>query len=137
MISVVLAFAIAGCGSSENATPASTTCGIPYAFTAPNEASVLSGSCAGMLPSAPPKLTIRRGGRVTVEIVHEQSGRLDFPVPRPTTDSVEIVSHSGATATYMGARVGTTTLVAHHTRFCAAHDPRFGSCPVLKVRVAP
>lgn len=126
---------IAGCGSSTHTSPRATTCGTPYSFLAPGHPAVQSGSCAGLISST--SLTIRRGQRLSVEITHEQNGRLVFPIPTPTTAAIRIVSRSGASVTYEAVLTGTTRLVAHHTQFCAALDPRIGNCAVLVVRVAP
>ena len=72
-----------------------------------------------------------------MEILHEQTGALDAPVPRPSTAAIAIVSRAGATVSYRASSVGTTSLVAHHTRLCLGLDPRGGSCAVLKVRIEP
>lgn len=124
-----------GCGRSAQTSPRATTCGTPYTFSAPGHGAVESGSCAGLISSA--SLTIRRGQRLSVEITHEQSGRLDFPIPTPTTGAVKILSRSGASVTYQTVSTGTARLVAHHTQFCAALDPRIGNCTALVVRVEP
>lgn len=126
---------IAGCGSSTRTSPRVTTCGTPYTFSAPGQAAVESGSCAGLISSA--SLTVRRGQRLSVEVTHEQSGRLDFPIPTPTTAAIKILSRSGASVTYEAVSMGTARLVARHTQFCAALDPRIGNCTALVVRVGP
>jgi hypothetical protein len=125
---------MAGCGSST-LTSRVTTCGPPYNFAAPGHAAIESGSCAGLI--SPTSLTIRRGQRLSVEIMHEQNGRLDFPTPTPSNAAIKILSRSGASVTYQAVLTGTTRLVAHHTRFCAALDPRIGNCTALTVRIEP
>jgi hypothetical protein len=127
---------LAGCGSSSGQTSRkTTTCGTPYTFTAPGHRTTESGSCAGLI--SPASLTIRRGQRLEVEITHEQDGRLDFPVPTPTTAAIQILSRSGSSVTYQAVLTGTARLVAHHTQFCAALDPRVGDCAALMVHVKP
>ena len=125
---------LAGCGSgSGQTTPKTTTCGTPYTFTAPGHRTIESGSCAGLISST--SLTVRRGQRLAVEVTHEQDGRLDFPVPTPTTAAVKILSRLGNSVTYQAVSPGTARLVAHHTQFCAALDPRVGDCTALVVHV--
>lgn len=127
---------LAGCGSSSGQTSwKPTTCGTPYTFTGPGHRTIQSGSCAGLI--SPTSLTIRRGQRLTAEVTHEQDGRLDFPVPTPTTAAIKILSRSAASATYQAELTGTARLVAHHTQFCAGLDPRVGDCTALVVRVKP
>ena len=130
----LLAFGtLAGCGSSTHTSPTTTSCGTSYTFSAPGHAAIESGSCAGLI--SPTSLTIRRGQRLSVEITHEQDGRLDFPIPRPTTAAIKILSRSGSSVTYQAVSTGTARLVAHHTQFCAALDPRIGDCTALVVRI--
>jgi hypothetical protein len=126
---------MAGCGSSTYTSPRATTCGTPYTFSAPGHAPIESGSCAGLISST--SLTIRRGQRLSVEITHEQNGRLDFPIPTPTTGAIKVLSRSGASVTYEAVSTGTERLVAHHTQFCAVLDPRIGSCTALVVHIRP
>jgi hypothetical protein len=126
---------MAGCGSSTRTLPRVTTCGTPYTFSAPGHAAIESGSCAGLI--SPTSLTIRRAQRLSVEITREQNGRLDFPIPTPTTAAITILSRSGASVTYQAVSTGTDRLVAHHTQFCAGLDPRIGSCPALVVHIEP
>jgi hypothetical protein len=127
--------AMAGCGSSTQTSARVTTCGTPYTFAAPGHAAIESGSCAGLI--SPTSLTIRRGRRLSVEITHEQNGRLDFPIPTPTTAAIKILSRSEASVSYQAVSTGTGRLVAHHTQFCAALDPRIGNCTALMVRIEP
>ncbi len=123
-------------GASGEGIPPVTTCAIPYTFSLPQHRSLRSGSCAGLLPPAPPpRATVRRGQTFSVRIMHGQNGRLDFPIPRPAAGSVGIVRRVGATIIYRGATRGVALLFARHTRFCAGIDPRIGSCAVLKVIV--
>jgi hypothetical protein len=107
----------------------------PYTFSAPGHVAIESGSCAGLI--SPTSLTIRGGQRLSVEIAHEQNGRLDFPIPTPTTGAIKILSLSGASVTYEAVSTGTERLLAHHTQFCAARDPRIGSCTALVVHIKP
>jgi hypothetical protein len=125
----------AGCGSGTQTSPRVTTCGTPYTFSAPGHAAIESGSCAGLI--SPTSLTIRAGQRLSVEITHEQNGHLDFPIPTPTTGAIKVLSRSGASVAYEAVSTGTETLVAHHTQFCAALDPRIGSCTALVVLIRP
>jgi hypothetical protein len=125
---------MAGCGSST-LTSRVTTCGPPNTFAAHGHAAIESGSCAGLISST--SLTMRRRQRLSVEITHEQNGRLDFPTPTPSTAAIKILSRSGASVTYQAVSTGTARLVSHHTQFCAALDPRIGNCTALTVRIEP
>ena len=138
LIGLAATFA-AGCGSSNHAADRlkATTCGTPYTFSFSSHSPVISGSCAGLLPRVPPAVMIHLGERFSVLITSNMDGTLAFPVPAPNASAIEIISRSGATVAYRGSSVGTASLVAHHTRFCEALDPRVGSCAVLKVRVEP
>lgn len=129
--------AMAGCGSNSTHASSATSCATPYTFAAPGHAAIRSGSCAGLLPSTAPSLTVRRGQRLSVEIMHEQDGRLDVPIPTPTTAAIRIASQSDALVTYQAVSTGTVGLVPRHTRFCVASDPRYASCAVLTVHVIP
>lgn len=145
---MLLVLLLAGCGAGAGSpggppTPAqththtlvgATTCGTPYTFEA-DGTTVSSGSCAGLISATPPRLTVRRGERFSVEITHEQNGRLDFPVPQPTSGAVSLVGRHGPRANYVGHALGTARLVAHRTRFCENIDPRIGNCAALAVRV--
>lgn len=66
-----------------------------------------------------------------------QDGRLDAPVPAPSTPAIKVVSRSGAVVTYEAASTGTAALVARHTRICVAADPRIANCAALTVHVVP
>jgi hypothetical protein len=130
-----LLLCIVGCGAEHKPTPfLGTTCGIPYTFKTDGK-TVLSGTCAALLPPTPPQLTVRLGERFSVQIAHEQDGRLDFPVPVPITDAVRMLGRSGATATYTAQSLGTVTLIARHTESCLKTNPHIGTCPALDVRV--
>lgn len=135
LVGLLVLSTMVGCGSRAQTSPRVTTCGTPYTFSAPGRTAIESGSCAGLI--SPTSLTIRRGQRLSVEITHEQDGRLDFPIPTPTTGAIKILSRSGASVTYQTVSTGTERLVAHHTQFCAALDPRIGSCTALLVHVQP
>jgi len=111
-----------------------TTCGTPYTFKVGGKA-ILSGSCAGTIGPKSPLLTVRLGRRFSVQILAERDGRLDFPVPAPTTTAVRLLGRRGSTASYLARSRGTTTLVSRHTRFCANTDPHIGTCTALKVRI--
>jgi hypothetical protein len=117
--------------------PGATTCGIPYVFHVDRQR-ILSGSCAGELPAHPPSVTIREGTRFWVEIAHEQSGKLDYPVPTPGSQAVQRTSRHRSRVYYLAHRgLRTTKLFAHGTRSCPSSNPKIGGCAVLKVRVAP
>ena len=135
LVGLLVLGTVGGCGSSTQTSPKVTTCGTPYTFSARGHATIESGSCAGLI--SPTSLTVRRGQRLSVEIAHEQNGRLDFPIPTPTTGAIKILSRSGASVTYDAVSTGTERLVAHHTQFCAARDPRIGSCTALVLHIRP
>lgn len=135
-VAPALLLAVAGCGGGQKDPPrtVTTTCGVPYTFVV-QARTIESGSCASLLPSVAPELTVRVGARFSVSIAHEESGRPDFPVPEPTSDAVRLVSHGASTATYVARGIGHATLVARHTRFCVKDDPHLGACPTLEVYV--
>jgi hypothetical protein len=88
-----------------------------------------------VIPGRPIRFSLAVGARFRIEIGHEQSGVLDFPVPMPAGTEVRRVSRHGATVTYQARATGTTRLIAHHTRFCDRPGPRIGSCTAAVVRV--
>lgn len=125
----------AGCGADVAATPRNvTTCGVPYTFEV-GHTTILSGGCAAVLPVHAPRVTVRLGEQLSVAILHEQSGTLDFPVPIPRGRAVALVSRRGARAFYVARSIGGSQLMARHTRFCLATDPALGTCNVLSVHV--
>jgi hypothetical protein len=119
------------------AFPPVTACGVPYTFSLPHRIRVTSGSCAGLIGRAAPSVVIHRGDRFSVEIAHEHSGKLGFPVPMPTTSAVRIVSRRGTSVRYRAQSLGAVRLISHHTRFCTARDPRLGDCAALRIRIEP
>lgn len=128
------ALGLAAVRASTTGAVAATTCGTPYTFEAAGR-TILSGSCAGQLGPGTPLLRIRVGGRFSVRILHEQDGRLDFPVPTPSNRAIRLLNRRGSTAFYSARSRGLTTLVSRHTRYCARINPRYGTCPALKVQV--
>src|ERR1700740_879960 len=104
LVGLLVLGTMAGCGSSTQTLPRATTCGTPYTFAPPGHAAIESGSCAGLISST--SLTIRRGQRLSVEITHKQNGRLDFPIPTPTTPTIKILSRSGSSVTYQAVSTG-------------------------------
>lgn len=120
--------------STTKKGPGVSACGIPYRFRVGGR-TVASGSCAGMLGQAPPRVGVRVGRRFSVRIGHELDGRLDFPVPAPAGPGVRLLGRRGSTARYVARTAGTTVLLSRHTRYCANADPRIATCPVLRVRV--
>jgi hypothetical protein len=70
-------------------------------------------------------------------MMHEQDGRLDFPIPTPTTAAIRIAAQSDASVTYQPVSTGTVVLLAHHTRFCSMSNSKIANCPVLAVHVTP
>lgn len=129
-----LALAVGGATGEPGSASNVSTCAIPYTFHVGRQ-SVLSGSCSGLLLAKVPRITIRLRQRFSVQILHEQNGSLDYPVPRPSGSAVRRVGPLGTSDGYVGRTVGTSELVAHGTPFCQGIDPGMGSCPVLKVRV--
>jgi hypothetical protein len=92
-------------------------------------AAIQAGSCAGVLSSTAPSLTVHRGQHLSVQIMHEQDGRLDFPIPTAATAAITIAAQSDASVTYQAVSTGTVVLLAHHTQFVR--------CPTRKSRAAP
>ena len=134
-VTLIAAVGVAAAAATTTGAPGASTCGTPYIFKAAGK-TVLSGSCAGLVGPKAPLLTVGLGRRFSVQILHEQDGRLDFPVPAPSTRAVRLVKRKGSTAIYLAKSPGMTRLLSRHTRFCASTDPRYGTCAALKVRVA-
>jgi hypothetical protein len=129
------ALVLAGCGSSSRSTLLTTSmCGWAYTVRADGNG-FPSGNCAGIVGVGIAHLTIKTGEKFSVEIAHEEDGRLDFPVPMPTSRAVELVGRRGAIAHYVGRTAGRSVLVARHSRYCSRTDPHFGTCPVIDVTV--
>ena len=128
---VLGAVSCAGCGS---VVEGASGCGPSYVVHAPGR--TITNTCAGTIPG-PMRFSVPAGGRFSINIGHEESGRLDFPVPTPVGAGVRVLTRQGAVITY-GARVpGVTRLVARRTPYCAhGHDRRFSSCDAAIVRVA-
>jgi len=106
---LVVASAVVASGgvAGGHGTPPVTSCGIPYTFTFQHRAPLLSGSCAGLLPPSPPRVLVTRGRTFSLRIVHEQNGRLDFPIPTPTTGAAcgrsETIDAAGCRSATTGA----------------------------------
>lgn len=129
----VAAFVLVGCGTA-NHLPTANACGYAYSFQAGGKTTP-SASCAGMIPSAPTKVTVSRGERFSIQIAHEQGGALDEPVPLPANQAVKLLSRHGAVIAYRAEAVGSVALVAHHARYCIGIDPRIGSCAAYRVHI--
>jgi hypothetical protein len=52
--------ATAGCASKSTETPDGTTCAITYTFSVPGHTAIQAASCAGVLSSTAPSLTVHR-----------------------------------------------------------------------------
>jgi hypothetical protein len=111
-----------------------TTCGPAYQFKVERKALPVGG-CAGILPRTAQAVTVRVGTHFSVVIEHEESGGLDFPVPTPNSPAVALLRRTGPDVSYVAKSKGTSILLAKRTRFCAATDPRIGTCPALEVHV--
>lgn len=113
--------------------PAVTTCGVPYTLTVSGK-QIGSGSCAGLIgPTV--HVTVKLGQTFTIGIVHEENGALDVPIPAPSNAVVRMIHRRGATVSYRATKVGAAKLVAKHTRFCMAADPRVSSCAAYTIKV--
>jgi hypothetical protein len=110
-----------------------TSCGVPYLFWI-SKRWVESGSCAGLIASTPTTVSMQVGSAFVVRVEHEATGALSFPIPRPDRPIVALTGHHHYWADYRATRVGTVDLLSR-TRFCAGHDPRQHTCPVLRVHV--
>lgn len=82
---VLLTTALAGCGASSRTVTTSTItpCGPAYVLTVDGR-TFTSGGCAGIIPSSPVIVRVARGASFVIQIGHEESGALHFPVPTPT-----------------------------------------------------
>jgi hypothetical protein len=107
-------------------------CGEAYFLHAGAE-TIPTNSCAGVIPSRPARVSISRGARFSIEIGHETSGRLDFPVPDPIGAAVWFAGRHGATAEYVTRPLGSAQLVARHTPYCDRR--RIGSCTAFIINV--
>ena len=115
-----------------------SACGLAYLVQAEGR-TISLGTCSGILPTTlPHPLVVTTGAVFYVRVTHEMSGgRLDFPVPRPATDSVVRTAKRGPIVQYRAGSPGTSYLLARHTPFCAGVDPHLGTCRVLQVVVKP
>lgn len=123
---------IAGCGSTPRVSAVST-CGEAYVLDAGTK-TIPTDSCAGVIPARPARVSIRHGARFSIQIGHEMSGRLDFPVPDPIGAAVWFAGRHGATAEYVARSLGSAQLLARHTRYCDGID-RIGSCSAFVINV--
>jgi hypothetical protein len=110
-------------------------CGWAYEFTVAHT-TITAGGCAGILPRDPIRMTMRVHQRLVVHIAYElSSGRLDYPVPTSTSAKLRFLGRHRAVARYLATHAGRATLLAEHTPFCQATDPRIATCVVLKLRI--
>ena len=131
---VLGAFVAAGCGAGGSIVGGASNCGPSYVVHAPGR--TITNTCAGTIPG-PMRFTVPSGKRFSIAIGHEESGKLDFPIPSPAGIGVRISGRHGATVTYQAGMPGVTRLLARHTIFCEnSHGRRFGTCPVAIVTVA-
>jgi hypothetical protein len=107
-------------------------CGDVYFLHAGTE-TIPTDSGAGVIPSRPARVSIPAGARFSIEIGHEISGRLDFPIPVPMGATVWFAGRHGATAEYVTRSLGSAQLVARHTRYC--DRPRIGTCTTFIINV--
>ena len=134
---VVCSLAASGCGGSPTTgSLGANSCGPAYTFQL-KAGNPVVGSCAGLLPARPPRVAIRVGDHIRVQITHEQDGSLDYPVPTATGPAVALASRIGATVMYVGRAPGRSELIGHHTRFCPGAVGPTASCAVLTVSVTP
>ena len=56
---------------------------------------------------------------------------------QPVAKNDESTSTGTRSAKPSAVSTGTARLVAHHTQFCAALDPRIGNCTALLVHIEP
>jgi hypothetical protein len=112
--------------------PPLSMCGEAYSLHAGTE-TISTASCAGVIPSRPARVSIPRGERFSIEIGHEMSGRLDYPIPDPIGATVSFAGRDGATAEYVARSLGSAQLVARHTPYC--DRPGIGSCTAFIIRV--
>lgn len=127
---LVFVVLITACGGSSV-----SNCGVPYRFSLPDGSHVLSGDCAGLLLRRTPSVTMRTGEIFSVQIGHEQSGALDFPVPRPSTRAVEVLSRENTTVQYRAARAGRALLGVAGSKYCLDMGRKGDGCAALAVRV--
>jgi hypothetical protein len=120
----------AGCGSRVEGA---SSCGPSYVVHAPGR--TITNTCAGTIPG-PMRFSVPSGRRFSIDIGHEESGKLDFPIPAPVGPGVRLLTRRGAVITYKARIPGVTRLVARHTIYCASgHGRRFRSCAAAIVRV--
>lgn len=123
-----------GCGTASRSTTAEfSNCAYAYVL-AVGSTEVETQSCAGVIPSHPSEVKVRLGDKFSVVVLHEQDGHLDLPVLSPDGSAVAQVQRRGASTVYIGRSVGTSVLVARHTRACLA-APGVTSCTAFTVDV--
>ena len=130
--SVVALLLVVGCGSTRSVSRVST-CGEAYVLHVGTQ-TIPTNSCAGVIPAGPARVSIRRGARFSIQIGHEMSGRLDFPVPDSTGAAVRFAGRNGPTAEYVARSLGSARLLARHTLYCDGSDG-MGSCTPFVINV--
>jgi hypothetical protein len=133
---LVVFFVLTGCSSSTPAAKLSTASSCGVAYTLQHDGSTIqSGSCAGMIPPTPEKITVRRAHQFSITVEHEESGALDQPIPLPANTAVKVISRRGPVIRYTAQTLGTVYLVSHHARYCIGTDPKIGSCAAFQIHV--
>jgi hypothetical protein len=119
-----VAWLVAGCGAS-GPSPDVSSCAFPYTFTLPGGRQLLSGDCFGYLFPRAPSVSVRRGETFSalIDVDTGGSGKPGYPVPRPSSPVVQILSQDHATVTYRAVAAGTAFLVAHETSYCVPVQP--------------
>jgi hypothetical protein len=132
--SVAALLVVAGCGTTRHFS-AISLCGEAYVLHAGTE-TIPTDSCAGVIPSRPARVSVRLGVRFSIQVGHETSGRLDFPVPDPAGAAVRFSGRDGASAEYVARSLGSAQLLARHTLYCDGLG-RIGSCTPFVINVIP
>jgi len=128
----------AGCGSNSASSHASssisaTTCGIlPHTFTVAGR-TIKTGSCAGLLPKHPVRVTVSTGEQFSVRIIGETGGKPAAPIPKPTGGAVAITHVNGRTVQYQAKAKGGSLLSV--TSAQCPSEPKVSTCTVLAVTV--
>ncbi len=128
----VIAIVICGllavaCGSIQSG---GSSCGPPYVANV-NSQTVPADSCAGVIPTHPMRFSLAVRHQFQIEIGHEESGALDFPVPEPAGPSVRVRHLSSGTHRHGASYRAPHPVLPRNRSTSALMHSRDRSCDVM------
>jgi hypothetical protein len=143
-IGLTLTLLPSACGRREAAGgPRVTSCGIPYTAILPSGRHVPLGTCAGLVGSLPPTLSLTKSKVLRIDVLLTDTERSKVPVPSapaPVSTNPAVLVRSPSTAadlSYRAVHNGKAWLVVP-PRMCAEnaikHEEK--SCTLVRVDVA-